>query len=141
MAQTDRIGHGTVLSRSSDATSSGTFTSVGNIRDVTPPGISRDAVEVTHMSSTEKWRAFIGGLKDGGELEFEMTFDPGSTETTAFHSDLNTDSAGYYKLVFPDSTEWGFSGLVTEIGPAAPLDDKMVADVTIKLTGKPGFIT
>ena len=140
MTQTDRIGHGTQLERSDDGTSTGTFASVGTIRDVTPPGLSRDAVETTHMSSVEKWREFIGGLKDGGEMQFEMSFDPGSTETVAFHTEINADTAGYYKLTFPDATEWGFGGLVTDIGPSTPLDDKMVADITIKLSGKPGFV-
>jgi len=140
MAQTDRIGHGVKLQRSSDGTSGGSFASVGTIRDVTLPGMARDSVEVTHQDSPERWREFIGGMKDGGELEFAMTFDPSSAESIAFLADLNADALGFYKVIFSDLTEWGFAGLVTNVDPEAPVEDKMEASVTIKLSGKPGFI-
>jgi len=140
MAQTDRIGHGSKIERSSDGTSSGTFSEVGTIRDFTPPSVSRDSVETTHMGSPDRWRTFMGGLKDAAELQFEITFDPSSSEIDALYTDLNTDTEGYYKVTFPDDDEFGFAGLVTEISPSSPVDDKMVADVTIKLSGKPGWI-
>ena len=136
------IGHGAALQRSSDGTSGGVFSSVGEIIDLTPPGMSRDAVEVTHMASTEKWREFKGGLKDGGEVSFDMNFDPGDAATTAFLSDLNTDTAGYYKIIFPDdgATEWGFAAIATGYEPQNPIDDRMVATFTMKLTGKPTYV-
>lgn len=140
MAHDERIGHGTEFHRSDDGTSTGTFAKVGRIRDVTPPSLSRDAVETTDMESTDRWREYIGGLKDGGEVSFEITFDPGSTETTTFMGDLNDDDAGYYKLIFPDTSEWGFAGLLTGFEPSTPIGDKMMANVTFKLTGKPGWI-
>ena len=140
MTIVDRIGHGTRLQRSDDGTSGGTFASVGSIRDVVPPPLSRDAVESTDMDSPERWNEYIGGMKDAGELSFDMTFDPGSSEHTAFMTDLNTDEAGYYKLIFPDSSEWGFSALLTGYEPDVPIKEKMTANVTFKLSGKPGWI-
>ncbi len=140
MAHDESIGHGTQFQRSDDGTSGGTFASVGRVRDVTPPALARDAIETTDMESPERWREFIGGLKDGGEVSFEITFDPGSAETTAFMSDINTNTAGYYKLVFPDASEWGFAALMTGFEPGVPVGDKMTATVTFKVTGKPGWI-
>lgn len=140
MAHTDRIGHGTQVQRSSDGTSGGTFTTVGAIRDATPPALSRDAIESTDNESTERWHTYIGGMKDGGEFSFDMTFDPGSAETTTFMSDLNTDTAGYYKFVFPDTSEWGCAALLTGFEPQTPMADKMTATVTFKVSGKPGWI-
>jgi predicted secreted protein len=140
MAHEDRIGHGTKVYRTADGTSAGVRGHVGRIRDVTPPNLSRDAVESTDMESEEKWEEFIGGIKRSGELTFEMTFDPGSAEVIAFLAELNTDTAGYYILVFPDTTEWGFGALLTGYEPTTPVADKMSASVTFKLSGKPGFI-
>lgn len=140
MTHTDSIGHNSKFHRSDDGTSGGNFASVGKIRDLTPPPLARDAVESTDMESPERWREFVGGLKDGGEVSFDITFDPGSTENTAFAGDLNDDSAGYYKIIFPDTTEWGFSALMTGYEPTAPIGDLMTATCTFKLTGKPGFI-
>lgn len=140
MAHEERIGHGTQFHRSSDGTSGGTFAKVGRVRDLTPPALSRDPVESTDMESEDRWREFIGGLKDGGELNFEITFDPGSTETTDFMSDLNTDEPGYYKIIFPSADEWGFSALMTGFEPTTPVGEKMTASVTFKVSGKPGWI-
>lgn len=140
MAHEESIGHGTKLYRTADATAGGTRQHVGRIRDVTPPALSRDPVETTDMESVDRWREYIGGGKDAGELSFEMTFDPGSTEVTAFMGELNTDTAGYYILVFPDGSEWGFTALLTGYEPGVPVLDKMTASITFKLSGKPGWI-
>ncbi len=134
------IGHGTVIQRSDDATSGGVFTSVGEIYDTQPPGITRDAVENTTMASIERWREFMGGLKDAGELSFTITFDPDAAEITALELDLNTDTPGFYKIIFPDADEWGFAALLTAFQPTVPVGDAMLAEVTFKLTGKPGWI-
>lgn len=140
MTHTDRIGHGTQFHRSDDGTSGGTFASVGRVRDVTPPELSRDAVQSTDMESLERWHEYIGGMKDGGETSFLMTFDPGSAELTAFMTDLNTNTAGYYKIVFPDASEWGFAALLTNVAPEAPIEGLMAATFTFKVSGKPGWI-
>lgn len=140
MAIEPSIGYGADFQRSDDGTSGGTFATVGQIIDLTPPSISRDAVETTHMASTERWREFIGGLKDAGEASIEINFDPGDATAASFLTDINTNTAGYYKIVFPDTTSWGFAAIATGFEPGAPIDDRMTATFTVKLTGKPGFV-
>lgn len=140
MAHDDSIGHGTKIYRHAGGVPAGARTTVGRVRDVTPPPLSRDAVETTDMESPERWEEFIGGIKRSGELSFDMTFDPGSDETPLFMSDLNTDTRGYYTVVFPDASEWGFYALMTGFEPTDPVADKMAATITYKLTGKPGWI-
>jgi len=140
MAHDDAIGHGTQVRRSNDGTVNGTFLTVGRVRDVTPPPLARDTVETTDMESEDRWEEFIGGIKRSGELSFDITFDPGSTETTEFMGDLNTDTARYYSLVFPDASEWKFKALLIGFEPTVPVADKMAASITYKLTGKPGWI-
>lgn len=140
MAHEERIGHGTKIFRTLDRSPGGTRQTVGRVRDVTPPNLARDTVETTDMESEDKWEEFIGGIKRSGELSFSMTFDPGSSETTYLLGELNSDEAGYYIIVFPDATEWGFRALLTAYDPTTPVAGNMAADVTFKLSGKPGFI-
>lgn len=140
MAHDDAIGHGTLIKRSDDGTSTGNFITVGRVRDVTPPPLSRDTVETTDMESEDKWEEFIGGIKRSGELSFDMTFDPGSAETTEFMTDLNNDNPRYYSIVFPDSSEWKLKALLIGFEPAVPVADKMATTITYKLSGKPGWI-
>lgn len=135
------IGHGTVFQRSSDGTSGGSFSAVAEVMSISGPGISRDAVDVTDFDSTDRFREFVGGLKNAGEVSMDIGFDPDSTDVTNFLADINTDTSGYYKIVFPDTTEWGFAALITGFEPGSPLDDKMTATVTYQLTGKPAFFS
>lgn len=136
------IGHGCDLQRSSNGTSGGTFATVGTIYEMSPPGATRDAVDKTSHSSTDRWREFIGGMKELGDMQIDLEFDPASTAVDDMYTDLNTNTAGYYKVVFNDvaSTEWGFSAFVTGVDVATPLEDKRMMTVTIKGTGKPAWI-
>lgn len=135
-----KIGHGSTFGRGNGADPE-VFTDVAEVTSITPPGMARDAVEATHMDSPEKWREFIAGLKDGGEVSIECNFDPGGTDVTAWLGDINSDAVTNYKITFPDATEWDFAALMTGLEFGTPLDDKMTASMTYKVTGKPAFIS
>lgn len=51
------------------------FARVGGIRDVDGPSMSSDEVEVTTNDSPQQWKEFIAGLKDGGDISFDMIYD------------------------------------------------------------------
>ncbi|MBY6113294.1 hypothetical protein KUW09_04855 [Mameliella alba] len=130
------IAYGIDFQRS-DMQAAPAFTTVGEILNVSPPSLSRDTVDATHSKSPNRFREFIAGLRDGGEVSVEIQFDPGSTTAAAAIADLETDTAIDYKIVFPDTSEWDFSALCTGIETDAPIDDKMVATFTYKVTGRP----
>lgn len=140
MSSNASIGHGSAFQRSGDGTAGGIFTAVAGVRSISGPGLARDTIDATDMDSTERWREFVSGLKDGGEVTLEVEFDPDGTDVTNWLADINDDDAGYYKIVFPDTTEWGFAGFMTAFEPDDPHDDLMTASVTYKLTGKPAFV-
>lgn len=134
------IGHGSLFERSSNGLSTGVFSTVGEVLNISPPSMTRDVVDATHMQSPQRWREYIAGLKDGGEMSIETNHVPGSAATTAALADINSDTPGYYKITFPDETEWGFAAFMTGIEISDPLDDKMTATYTFQLTGKPAFV-
>ena len=140
---TGRIGHTAQIHRSDDGTPTGSFASVGSIYgDVSWSGLSRNTFDDTTMQSADGFMEFSSALRDPGELSFTIRFNPAADQAniTAWLTDFNSDARGYYKLIFPDGTEWGAYGLVTAFDVDAPLDDRMTAAVTLKLSGKPGFI-
>ena len=97
---------------------------------------------MTHMGSTSGWRELIGGLKSGGEITFELNYNPAvATQDSSggLLDDIDQTAARNFKLVFPnaDTTEWSFSGWMTAFDINIPLDDKMTASCTIALTGVP----
>lgn len=130
-----RIGHGTLFKIGNGA-SPEVFTTVAEVTAITPPQMSRDSVDASHNESPDGWREFIGGLKDGGEVELTLNWVPGSATTILLMQEIAAD-AGNKQVVFPNGEIFSFAALCTNIGPEAPVDGKMEASVTYKVTGKP----
>lgn len=124
-----------------DDSSPGAFVEVGYITNISGPGMSRDAVDVTNSNSPNGYREFIGGLRDGGELSFDIVFVPNSAGITALLAEYDRDQASNCKITLPGATAyaWTFDGICTGFEPAAPMDDKMTASVTFKVSGKPAL--
>lgn len=134
------IGHGAQFTRSDDATSGGTFATIGNVIMIGPPNATRETPQSTHLLSTERWHEYIGGMKDAGEVSVELDLDPNDATLASLYTDLNTDTAGYYKITFPDSTAWGLPALISSIAPGEIGFEKMTVSVTMRVTGKPAWI-
>lgn len=121
-------------------TGSTTFVDVGQVRDISGPSMTQDAVEVT-ARDTNKWRAFTPGLRDGGEVTFDLIYDPilsshsATDTTTGLVYFLLNGSTKTFRLVMSDTNYFSFSGIVTAFTPESPLEDAMTASCTIKVTG------
>ncbi len=137
------IGHGTLLQRG-DGGGPEVFTTVAEVLNISGPSISRDAVDVTTMDSPDQYREFIGGLLDGGEVTFDVVYDPvdPTIEPVAgLLSELalvSGSAATNWQLVFSDpaATTWAFPAIVTGVEPAEAIDDKVMLSVTLKVSGK-----
>ena len=103
------------------------------ITSVSPPNRSRPSIDTTHMGSST--RTFMpGDLVDGGEVTMEVHFDP--------DMDVPVDQpAEQITITFPladggsTAANWQFPGFVISDTPQAPLDDKMVSTIVIKVAG------
>ena len=138
-----QIGHGSTFQiNTSTVSSPDTWTTIAEVVSITPPSLSRDAIDATHSTSPEKWREFIPGLRDGGEVTLEVNFIPSGIGTAQIISTFNSDDLVNARINFPDSpaTVWTFAAFITSFEPEAPFDDKMSATVTFKLSGKPAFV-
>lgn len=114
---------------------------ISQVRDISGPSFSRNAIDVTTRDQTDDyWMEYLKGLKDGGELTFDLAFDPAvhGTASSGLLSDFEENTTiPEWRLVFPDSTEWTFPGFLTAFEPAEPLDDVLGASLTVKISGKP----
>lgn len=129
---------GTTLSRgNNDATSTTaeTFTPIANITSLSPPGISREILDVTAHDSPNGYMEFLGGLKDPGEVSFDVNYEPTNHDTLV--DDFEVDDPINYEVAFPDGTVWAFGAILTGFEPDAPYDDKLTASITLKVTSKP----
>lgn len=139
MSTNASIGHNSKFRRSDDGTDAGNMVLLAGVVSVNGVSPSREVVDATDMASTDRYREFISGLRDGGEVTIGLEFDADGTEYANAISDLNSDAVGYYEIEFPDGSQWGFSAFLTTPALDTPLDDKMMAELTYKVTGKPAF--
>ena len=117
-----------------------TYDYVAEVTSLTPPGWTRDTIDVTHLESPDKTKEYIGSLIDAGEATITINYKPAASDVllTAFTAEKDD-----FRVLFPSGTvALDFTGIVTayEIGDLVA-DDKMSATFTVKATGKPAFST
>lgn len=128
-------GVGTQFKREDD-TSSGVFNAIAEVNSITGPSMVRDTIDVTSLDSTGGYREYITGFRDGGTVVLNMNFTrDGWNQMLLDFEDDNTHS---YQIVFPDTgaTTLDFDGYVTDLPITTTPDDKVTADITIKITGQ-----
>ena len=132
------IGYGVTLSVSDAAPAVTPTNAIGTIMSFTPPNPSRDIIDVTSSSSANMNREFIAGLIDQGEAGFEMLWDTGSTADVLLRGISIERLPRTYRATFSQYTPARtitFQAFLTGYERAAPLEDKMTASVTLKVTG------
>lgn len=134
------IGHGATLAKG-DGEDPEVFTKLAEVVSITPPSMSRDTVDATHLESTDRWREYIAGLRDAGEVAAELNFIAGGAAETALFASFNSDDAENWEITFPNEEAWIFSAILTSIETEVTVDGKMTASVGFKLTGKPDFMS
>ncbi len=109
---------------------------IAEINSITGPNKSRDTIDVTSLDSTGGYREFIGGFRDGGSVTLPMNFTRDTYDT--MNTDFEDDDLQNYEIFLPDDdgTSFEFEALVTELGLGIPADDKVTADVTLKVSGQ-----
>lgn len=109
---------------------------LAEINSISGPSMTRDFIDVTSLDSTGGFREFITGFRDGGTVSLTMNFTRTSYDKMLL--DFEDDDPHYYEIVLPDdvNTSFEFCGFVTELPLEIPTDDKITANVTIKVSGK-----
>lgn len=109
---------------------------LAEINSISGPSMTRDFIDVTSLDSTGGFREFIAGFRDGGTVSLTMNFTRATYDVV--FADFEDDEPHYYEIVLPDDvhTSFEFCGYVTELPLEIPTDDKITANVTIKVSGK-----
>ena len=103
-------GHATKL-WATIVTNPSSFTAIGNVISITGPTQTRDAIEISTMDSTSKYREFTPGMLDAGEYTFDVNYDGSDSGDAAFLGGTsaatgllksNNTALSYY-LIFNDN--------------------------------------
>lgn len=119
---------------------SSVYTTIAQVRDISGPSYSQDAIDVSHRDSRAK--KYAAGMYDAGEVTFDIVYDPDSTTHSATATggvlkELIDGTSKNFKLKFADTTPATatFAAIVTKVEPKAPMNDAQTADVTLKVSG------
>ena len=137
------FAHGTLLKV--DDGGGVTFTTIAEVGSISGPSLTQATIDVTSMDSANHWREFIGGLKDGGNVTFDINYIPtGGTHNvaTGVIGMLSTGVKRSFKLVFTDggSTTWTFIGWITKFTPTPGLATALKGALDVKITGQPTLV-
>ncbi len=129
------IAKGTVLQRGTGDTPT-VFTTIANIMSITPPNMQRDSLETTKHNDEDRWRTYIPGLIDPGQVTLNISWDPNNA-THDFLDELNSAEVAAYKIKFPAAIgmEFTFDAFLESFEPAGDVDGLLSATATYKVSG------
>jgi Lambda phage tail tube protein, TTP len=126
------LGYG-IQVRMSTVAAPTAWTTIAECFKASPPSDSDDQIDVTHYQSPGKRREFIGGLIDGGEVQFEMNYIPGSA--TDVFLVASQGQVRNVEVTFQNGVVYTFQALRKGYEITAPVDDRMTSTATFKVTG------
>jgi len=115
------------------------FETIAEVADIGGPSFSRDSIDTTNHDSPGGYKEGLPGLRDGGEVTFSINFMPENETHIAAIAQFDDDEVHNWQLVYPitPAKQWNFKGYITKFDTKAPVGDKLSADMTVKVSGKP----
>lgn len=115
----------------------GTNTVSENV-SISMPNFSADDIDVTTHNNTTKFREFIKGLTDAGEITIEGNMNytdydiiyQSATTTSLYSATITLPTA-------PSNTQWLANVYCNSFESDSPHDDKIGFSAGFKITGKP----
>lgn len=118
-------------------------TAVVNIESIEGPEQSVEMLDMTAHDSGSSYREMRPSFIDAGEVSLTIQWDPNDATHKNAASGLRALLAGRtlttFGITYPTTPASAdvFTGYVTAFTVSAPFDDKLMADVTITLSGAP----
>lgn len=120
------------------AVSPSVWTDIAAVTNIKPFDKKVDVIDGSSHDSTNEFREKLAGMKDSGDVQLDINYDPANTSHQAMESQLG--AAENFKLLFAGAptgrTSGTFSGFVKGFTPGAPHDGKFTATVVIEITGE-----
>lgn len=124
-------GHGITLTMATSG-----FTCL--ILDVTPPGATRASIDTSHTQTSAFKTCMPEDLAEWGEATLLIAFDPGKKPPI----DKPAESIVLGGMRMNNVAKpWTFDGFMTGYQPKAPMNDKMTAEVKLKVSGDVAGLT
>ena len=131
-------GHKVALKRGDGATPTEVFTSVGQVIAIGAFGSTRDLIDVSAYGET--WMDFLGGKKEGAEVEFTVAFDPANTQHTGLQTDYDNAVRRNFRVEHAGAAYgWTISTVVIGWQVSAEQTEGLLGTLTVKIV-EPGVV-
>lgn len=113
-----------------------TYAKIGEVTSIGPPGITREAIDVTHLESPDDAREFIPGLLDAEPSTVGFNYVPDAADPVYALMRLGK---GDFRLTWPNGVKMDWSGIPTNWTPGDVNTTTMAGELTTKPSGLPVF--
>lgn len=135
-------GSGVLVAAASAALTGGTdsaevFAIIDGAKNITGPGFQLETIDVTHHTSGSAYRQIVPSFKSGGEVAFDLIYDPALTEHEALVTDFENRVLRNFQMVLPDvgNMTYGFAAYVSGAEVQAPIDNALMLSMKLGITG------
>lgn len=129
---TKYAGRTVVLKRGDGATPTEVFTTVAQVSSIGQFGSNRDQLDVSTYG--DEWKDFLGGQKEGDEMEIGVLFDPAEATHTSLQTDYDDSAQRNFRVESADAAYgWTISTRVVGFRMEAPLDGAITGTLTAKI--------
>lgn len=133
-----KAAYGNIVLSIGDGASPEVFTTVAGVKSIDGPNTELAFIESTDFDSSGGFREYIAGLKDPGQLQMTLHFDPGSTGHISLLTKHDAGTLHNFKLQLLSGSpgkKWSFAAYVASVGPRLEVDGLIEAQVTLRITG------
>ncbi len=119
------------------ADSAEVFTVIDGAKNITGPGFSLETIDVTHHTSGSAYREVVPSFKSGGEVSFDLVYDPADAEHEGLLTDFESRVLRRFQMVLPDAggMTYEFNAYVSGAEVQAPIDNALMLNVKLSITG------
>jgi predicted secreted protein len=140
-ASAARGSFGATFAVSTVATSAGTLVAIGEITTLTPPTYTANTIDVTNQNTTEYFKEYVVGVRDGGSLSFTANYISSSSgHTDKIPNAFYNGSKLGWKITLAGAASmniWYGYGYITSYQMQSPPDGAVTFACSMKITGKP----
>lgn len=113
----------------------GVYVTVGEVTEITPPNQQVADVVATHLRSPNRTHEYIPGFIEPGEASLTINWIPGGTTDVLILGLKASGAKRMHRVTWPNGVKWEFTAYVKGFEPATPIDDRMTATVSLKVSG------
>lgn len=138
-------GPGFLLQVGASAGQAGAFTTLAEVKDIDGPQIQFDVHDATNQDSPNRFEEIIPGLGRGGDVDFDVNFDPTSGThdgATGLIYLANNKLLRGWRLLLLDAGDhyWGFDAYVINFRNRAPVNGILTGTTKLRINQRPELL-